>query len=186
MSGLRLVRARLRDGDDQLHPECLQLRDAAFALAEHQGAIHGKTGMSEMPEGGHSMKVVYVAHPLGAGADRERNRIAAAKWVAWVGDQGVAPMADWISSRSWIILSGEWDETKREAGLKIDFALIERCDELWLVGSCVSSGMKLEAEHALDCGKPVMDFTWMRGELPPEVVTADHHIWHRDGLPTAD
>lgn len=109
------------------------------------------------------MKVVYIAHPLGGGADRERNRVAASKWVAWAGELGAAPVADWI------ILSGEWDESMRETGLRIDYALIERCDELWLVGARVSPGMKLEAECALKLQKRVVDFTVWEVELPPPV-----------------
>jgi hypothetical protein len=99
------------------------------------------------------MKVVYVAHPLGAGSDREENRRSAAKWCAHIGELGYAPVADWI------ILSGEWDETKRELGLEIDFALIHRCDELWMVGPRVSPGMKLESDHARRLGIPVFDYT---------------------------
>jgi hypothetical protein len=103
----------------------------------------------------HSMKVVYVAHPLGGGPGREDNRRAAAKWVGEIGKLGVAPVADWI------ILSGQWPEEDggRELGLRIDRALIERCDEIWLVGPRISPGMTIEAEHARTWGKPVRDLT---------------------------
>lgn len=107
------------------------------------------------------MKVVYVAHALGSGPDRETNRANAAKWVAWVGLQ-YAPIATWIT------LSGEWDESWRKRGLAVDFALIERCDEVWLVGEHVSPGMKLEAAHASKIGKPVVDLTYLKSALPPE------------------
>jgi hypothetical protein len=100
------------------------------------------------------MKVVYIAHPLGSGSDREANRRSAAKWVAWAGSIGVAPVADWI------ILSGEWDESRREQGLTIDFALIKRCDEVWLCGSRISPGMIAEARHAQAAGIPVYDRTY--------------------------
>lgn len=106
------------------------------------------------------MKQVYIAHPLGGGSDREQNRANASKWVAWAGDQGVAPTA------TWIILSGEWDESKRELGLEIDKALVARCDELWLVGGRVSAGMAIEAKAARDTGVSVRDLTYL-GALPP-------------------
>jgi hypothetical protein len=106
------------------------------------------------------MKVVYVAHPLGAGPDREKNRQRAARWVAWVGDQGCAPVADWI------ILSGVWSENRRDEGLSIDVELVKRCDELWLVGGRVSAGMSIEADAARKAGIPVVDKTHL-GEEPP-------------------
>lgn len=106
------------------------------------------------------MKVVYVAHPLGTGPARESNRFRAAQWVAWVGEQGCAPVADWIT------LSGVWTEDKRELGLAIDVALVARCDELWLVGGRVSPGMAIEAEAARKAGVKVVDLTHL-GLLPP-------------------
>jgi hypothetical protein len=107
-------------------------------------------------------KVVYIAHPLGAGPDREQNRRNAAKWVAWAARQGVAPVADWI------VLSGELEETpaNRLLGLECDRALVELCDEVWLVGGRVSPGMAIEAEHARLCLVPVVDKTSL-GPLPP-------------------
>lgn len=109
------------------------------------------------------MKVVYIAHPLGAGPGREFNRRRASRWVAWAAEQGVAPVADWI------ILSGQWDEARREQGLDIDMALVERCDEVWLVGGRISPGMALEADKARLIGKPVRDFTSL-GEEPGAVL----------------
>lgn len=105
------------------------------------------------------MKVVYIAHPLGAGPEREQNRKNAAEWVAWAGET-VAPVATWIT------LSGEWTEDRRELGLQIDFALIERCDEVWLVGGRISPGMQLEAAHAVERGIAVIDMTAL-GSWPP-------------------
>ena len=100
------------------------------------------------------MKVCYIAHPLGHGEDRERNRANAQKWCAYLAEHhGIAPVADWI------LLSGEWTEDKRELGLTIDKALIERCDEVWMVGGRVSPGMQIEADHARALGKPVRDLT---------------------------
>lgn len=107
------------------------------------------------------MKVVYVAHPLGFGDDRERNRVAAAYWCGWLADKfGIAPVADWI------VLSSVWEEDRREQGLAIDLALIARCDELWLVGGRVSQGMAIERAEAERLGKPVVDLTHL-GPFPP-------------------
>jgi hypothetical protein len=98
------------------------------------------------------VKVVYVAHPLGSGPEREENRKLASRWVARIGMLGYAPVADWI------ILSGEWDDTHRERGLAIDLALIARCDEVWLVGPRLSPGMTIEAVHGRKLGKRVENF----------------------------
>lgn len=109
--------------------------------------------------------VVYIAHPLGAGLDREANRVNAARWCAWAAcTRGVAPVADWI------ILSGELDESpeNRTLGLACDVALVARCDEVWLVGGRVSPGMQAEADAARDLGIPVVDLTSL-GYAAPEV-----------------
>ena len=106
-------------------------------------------------------KVVYLAHPLGSGEDREQNRANAARWVAWVTlAYNVAVVADWI------VLSGQLSEEHRELGLECDKALIERCDEVWLVGGRISPGMAIESEHALTRGKRIVDLTHMGYEAP--------------------
>ena len=108
-----------------------------------------------------SARVVYIAHPLGSGPERETNRQNASKWVAWAAKTfGVAPIADWI------ILSGEWSEDLRELGLFIDKTLIERCDAVWLCGGRVSPGMAIERDHALEHGVAVVDLIHY-GPLPP-------------------
>jgi hypothetical protein len=110
------------------------------------------------------VRVVYIAHPLNAATDEEReaNRANAARWCAWAAMvQRVAPVADWI------VLSGVLSEEQgREQGLKIDCALLERCDEVWLCGGRVSPGMQVEADHARKAGIPVCDLTAMGYEAP--------------------
>lgn len=110
------------------------------------------------------MKVVYIAHPLNAATDeeRERNRSNAARWCAWAAmEKHVAPVADWI------VLAGVLSEAEgRERGLMIDCTLIERCDEIWLVGGRVSPGMAIELNHARHFGLTVLDLTGMGYEAP--------------------
>jgi hypothetical protein len=111
--------------------------------------------------------VAYIAHPLGAGPDRERNRANAARWVAWIArTHNVAPIADWI------VLSGEWEETaeNRERGLAIDLELVERCDAIFLVGGRVSPGMQQELHHAVLHGLKVFDLTAMGYEAPTGAI----------------
>jgi hypothetical protein len=107
------------------------------------------------------MKVVYIAAPFTAPTKegREANRARAARWVAWAARQGVSPVA------TWIVLTGELEETQenRELGLAVDCAAVECCDEMWLVGGRVTSGMEREGRHA----KVVVDLTSF-GEEPPD------------------
>ncbi len=119
------------------------------------------------------MKHVYVAHPLMAPHRDgiEQNRRNASKWVAWAAHQGVAPMA------MWIVLSGEWAETpeNRERGLQIDEAQVGNCDEIWLCGGRVSSGMERERERARQRGIPVVDLTHL-GAFPPACALCEEWI----------
>jgi hypothetical protein len=106
---------------------------------------------------------IYIAHPLGAGPDRERNRENAARWVAWFARTFlIAPVATWVT------LAGEWDESaeNRKLGLEIDLALIAACEEVWLVGGRISPGMAIEAEEARRLGKRVIDLTGFGFEAP--------------------
>jgi hypothetical protein len=107
----------------------------------------------------------YICHPLNAPTREgmEQNRRNAAKWVAWAARHGVAPMA------MWIVLSGEWEETpeNRELGLQIDESQVELCQEIWLCGGRISSGMQREIDKAIASGVKVVDLTHL-GELPPE------------------
>jgi hypothetical protein len=103
-------------------------------------------------------RAVYVAHPLNAPtrAGIEANLSRGARWCAWLATYfSIAPLAPWI------YLAGIWLETpeNRARGLEIDFATIDRCDELWLVGPRVSEGMLLEARHAFALGKRVRNLT---------------------------
>ena len=93
---------------------------------------------------------VYVAHPYGGDPE---NRKAAAKWVAFFARLGFAPTA------TWIVLTGEWDESLRDRGLAIDCEHISRSDVVVQVGPHISEGMAKEAEHARVKGIPVINLT---------------------------
>lgn len=104
-------------------------------------------------KGKHEMKHVYIAHPLGKGPEREKNRLYASYWAAWAAEQGFVPVC------SWIVISAVWDESDehRTSGLAIDCEQISRCDELWICGSHVSPGMGVEIEFAKKCNVSVID-----------------------------
>ncbi len=107
------------------------------------------------------MKIVYIAHPLGQGPDRDDNIRNATRWCAYLAEtRGIAPVA------SWILLASCWDESKRDLGIAIDLVLVRACHELWLVGGRVSAGMALEAQAARDIGLPVFDLTHLGWACP--------------------
>jgi hypothetical protein len=108
------------------------------------------------------MKTVYIAAPLGGGEQREVNRLRAERWVCWAAEaMGVAPVATWTT------LAAAWDESKRDLGLAIDVALVERCDEIWMVGGRISPGMMIEGRHS----KRIIDLTGWGEE--PESISQD-------------
>lgn len=94
------------------------------------------------------LKVVYLAMPLRAptAEGREANRRRAAElsaYIAWTERVAVA--------NTWPMLAEFWSEEQgREFGLKLDCAVISRCDELWLCGprQDLSVGMQIEFQHA--------------------------------------
>lgn len=103
------------------------------------------------------MRIVYIAHPL-RGATEEataaNRRRASVLTAAIAAKHKIAPVC------SWIVLAEHWTEAEgRELGLKIDCALIERCDEIWLCGPVkpLSAGMQIEHDHAVAHGVLVVD-----------------------------
>jgi hypothetical protein len=109
----------------------------------------------------------YLAHPLGAGEDREKNRKNAAIWGAWIVDR-----FDRAVSADWIWMSGVWNEEKRELGLSVDIVHVRNSEEIWLCGPRISPGMNVELHAYLTLGSPintprcVIDVTPLGLELP--------------------
>jgi hypothetical protein len=114
------------------------------------------------------MKIVYMAHPVSG--DVEANLKRAKKWIKWIeaNHSNVAVVANWI------IECEIWDDddpAQRAAGLRRDLAIIKRCDELWMVGPRVSSGMAQERDQALQFGLRVRDLTRLELLEPPDEST---------------
>ena len=96
--------------------------------------------------------VVYLAHPLGYGDDRDANVPEAELWLEWAARQGVAPVA------SWITLARFWGPELREACIELNNAILRRCDQYWMCGARVSDGMKRQREVAERWGVLVREF----------------------------
>lgn len=139
-------------------PTAQKLEESTARLTASLDRLEGKPS---------TRRVVYVCHPLNAptreGIEQNRNR--AARWSAFLALHfHVAPEC------SWIVLTGELEETpdNRRRGLEIDLALVERCDEVVLVGPRISEGMAIERAHAKKHGKPVANLTGLAME--PETI----------------
>lgn len=112
------------------------------------------------------MKAIYMSHPVRGNVEENLRR--ARTWLKWITE--IYP--DIVVCANWILECELWDDSNpnhRAAGLARDIAMITRCDELWLVGPCVSSGMELERDHAMKMNKKIVDFTKYGGIFPPAV-----------------
>lgn len=108
------------------------------------------------------MLVVYMAHPVAG--DVEGNLRRARQWVRWLEhNYPVAVVATWITECE---IWDDGDPLQREAGMARNFAVIEKCDAVWLVGGRLSNGMAREREHALLFGRQVHDLLHL-GQEPP-------------------
>jgi hypothetical protein len=107
------------------------------------------------------MKLVYLAHPLGAPTKEGilRNLAQAKLWYKWASDHY---WPDHVFNMGWVLNCEVYDDASpedRDRGMQRNYQHILRCDELWLLGPTVSSGMEDEAKFARRCPMPVFDLT---------------------------
>jgi DNA-directed RNA polymerase subunit RPC12/RpoP len=121
----------------------------------------------EASETKETMKVIYMAHPVSG--DVPGNIERAKRWVRYLEEQfPVAVVASWITECE------IWDDDNpehRAAGLARDLAVLSRCEELWLVGLRISTGMAMERDHAIKKGLSVRDLTGEGSVEPPELIS---------------
>lgn len=112
------------------------------------------------------MKVVYLAHALRG--DKAGNLRRARAWFRWAIAQDVVVVMDWV------LLAEEAPEFDNgDAWQPICLELLERCDEIWLVGGRVSEGMTIELHHATMHGLRVRDLTDLGAEPPAISLTLE-------------
>jgi hypothetical protein len=122
------------------------------------------------------MRVIYLAHPLGAATKEgvQANIARAKRWIRWIYDnfKDVAVVADWLITCE---VLDDHNPEHRAHGMRMNKAVIPRCDEFWMVGGRVSSGMGDELGLVNDiigtksdatAMRRVFDLTWL-GEEPP-------------------
>ena len=96
------------------------------------------------------MRLVYISSPLRG--DVERNIQRARDYCAYAASCGVIPLAPHTIFTQY--LDDEQPE-QREQGLRMGRDLMWRCDDLWVVGSTISSGMREEIELAKKLYMPI-------------------------------
>ena len=89
------------------------------------------------------MKMVYLASPLRV--DYERNIKKAVEYSRLVSECGLLPLAPHIIFSQWC---NDTVPEQREQGLKLGLALLEKCDEMWVMGREISQGMQGEIDFA--------------------------------------
>ncbi len=93
------------------------------------------------------MKQVYLASPLRG--DYDRNIKNAVEYSRLASECGVLPLAPHIIFSQWC---NDVIPEQREQGLRLGLALLEKCDELWVMGTKISQGMQGEISFAKEHG----------------------------------
>lgn len=100
------------------------------------------------------MKMVYIASPLRG--DYNTNIKKAVEYCRLAGEQGVLPLAPHIIFSQWC---NDTIPEQREQGLHLGLALLEKADELWVMGTEFSQGMQGEVAFALEHRIPIFFVT---------------------------
>lgn len=107
-------------------------------------------------------KLVYIAHPYSDNPD-ENLRLALA-WVRFAAKQpSIVPIAPWIE---YVQTLDNENVREKELGMRLNFAVLERCDEIWLCGPYMSEGMRREEAVAVSVQCHVVD-KYLGLEEPP-------------------
>jgi hypothetical protein len=119
-----------------------------------------------------SKRVAYVAHPLGAPTQVEvdANLERAKRWYRWACDSypDRAFVANWIVDIE--VYPGTDTDPNHPArllGLDRDDAVVRICDEYWMVGGRISTGVGRGRDVARDAHDIIYDLTYL-GTEPPD------------------
>jgi len=89
------------------------------------------------------MKMVYIASPYSG--DIEHNTEMAQKYCRFAAGQGVIPMAPHLLFTRFL---DDRKPEERELGCRMGLELLSSCNELWICGPRISSGMAAEIAEA--------------------------------------
>lgn len=115
------------------------------------------------------MKLVYIASPLRG--DYGKNIKQAAEYCERACSLGVLAFAPHLYFTQFY---NDTIPEQREKGLEMGLAMLEKCDELWVMGTHISQGMRGELAHAKSLGIPVYDVKWPH-DIECYPVSADEH-----------
>lgn len=116
------------------------------------------------------MKQVYIASPFRG--DYAKDIRAAVEYCRMAGECGVLPLTPHLIFSQWC------DDTipeQREQGKKLGFALLERSNELWVMGRTVSEGMQEEIVFAKEHSIPTFYI--------PHPIEKESYLVSGDGNP---
>lgn len=96
------------------------------------------------------MKLIYIASPLRG--DYEKNIRNAAAYCEKACAAGVLAFAPHLYFTQFY---NDTIPEQREKGLEMGLAMLEKCEELWVMGTRISEGMRGEIAHARELGVPI-------------------------------
>ena len=100
------------------------------------------------------MKLVFVSSPYAG--DIKANGKRAQRYCRFAYTQGVVPIAPHLLYPQFL---DDNDPAQREAGLRMGHRVLKACDELWLCGSRISTGMAMELKEAQKLGISVREIS---------------------------
>lgn len=121
------------------------------------------------------MKLVYIASPLRgeilSEKDYSKNIKKATEYCEKACSLGVLAFAPHLYFTQFY---NDTIPEQREKGLEMGLSMLEKCEELWVMGKNISQGMRGEIAHAKNLGIPIYHV-----EMPDDImyypVSADNH-----------
>lgn len=98
------------------------------------------------------MPLVYICSPFAGNVDQ--NIRSARQYCRFAVDSGAIPLASHLLLPQFMS-----EETERDLALFMGMVLMDRCEEVWVFGNTVSTGMQKEIMRAERRGMPVRYFT---------------------------
>ena len=95
-------------------------------------------------------RMIYICSPYAG--NTEDNTAFARQACGYAISQGAVPLAPHLLYPQ--ILNDSIPE-ERETGIRLGLEILKRCEEIWICGDRISTGMKREAAYAKDRGIPV-------------------------------
>ncbi len=96
--------------------------------------------------------LVYICSPFAG--DMEGNTANAKKYSRFAVDNGAIPLAPHL-----LLPLFMQEETERELAMFMNMVFLGRCEELWVFGSSISEGMKMEINKAQKKNMTIRYFT---------------------------